>query len=243
MNIAIYEHDEALINFMLTAVEQWAQKNQLGGVHVRVFVSVEAFWKAMESAAVFDILFLDVDFPGISGFTLAKKLREKDLLVPLVLLACEDQYAVQGYELAIYRYLKKPLIPEQLHACLDYGFRVSRRTAQECFLIVRKGFAQRLPYRDVLCLCAGIHSITIRTVPGRDYTFPLKTTFEEYASAFPAEHFIRCHRGYIVNLAHVIKFTYKELTLSGNVIIPIGRAFSEKVMTRLKQYFSGDTQI
>lgn len=243
MEIAIYEHDEAFINFMLNTVEEWAQSRSCSGVHVRVFVSVEAFWEAMESGKAFDLMFLDADFPGLSGFTLAKKIRERDLNIPLVLVASGDLYAVQGYELSLYRYLQKPVLPEQIHACLDHGLQYARAAAQESFLIVRKGFAQRLPYRDVLYCASGIHNITIYTVQEREYTFPLKTTFERYVSAFPAHQFIRCHRGYIVNLSHVIKYTYRELVLSGNVHLPIGRTYSEQVLARLREYLGSDTPI
>ena len=243
MYIAIYEHEEAFINFLLSAIEEWAQTQGHYDIHVKVFVSVEAFWEAMESAQVLDIFFLDVDFPGISGFTLAKKIRELDLRVPLVLMASGNHYAVQGYELSVYRYLQKPVTPQQLSVCLDYGYRCCTADAGKSFLIVRKGYAQRLPYHDVLCLCTAIHSVTIRTTHGRDYTFPLKTTFENYAAQFPADQFIRCHRGFIVNLRHVIKYSYRELTLTGGITIPIGRVFSETVLARLKEYLSDDIQI
>lgn len=52
--------------------------------------------------------------------------------------------------------------------------------------------------------------------------------------AFTKYNFIRCHKGYIVNMSKIEKINSKNIFLSSGVIIPIGRTYKETV----KQQFA-----
>ena len=111
------------------------------------------------------------------------------------------------------------------------------------FAISRKGLTIRLPYRDVLYIMSGIHSVHIYTRFGRNYQVPLKGTFAHYASTFPQACFLRCHRGYIVNLMHACQYTQKAIQLDTGVEIPIGRNFLDESLARLQQYFYREAHV
>jgi len=62
-----------------------------------------------------DILFLDVEMPGCSGFELLEKLED----VPVVIFTTAyDEYAVRAFEVSALDYLVKPITPERLAASL-----------------------------------------------------------------------------------------------------------------------------
>lgn len=63
-----------------------------------------------------DILFLDVEMPGCSGFELLEKLQD----VPVVIFTTAyDEYAVRAFEVSALDYLVKPITPERLAASLS----------------------------------------------------------------------------------------------------------------------------
>lgn len=67
--------------------------------HAEIFIchDAEAFRFAMEDYS-FDMLFLDIKMPGEDGMTLAKCLRRKGDLVPIVFVTGEREYVIEGYE-------------------------------------------------------------------------------------------------------------------------------------------------
>lgn len=58
-----------------------------------------------------DLIFLDVNMPGLSGFDLLKQLEE----IPLVVfITAYDEYAMKAFEVDALDYILKPVVPERL---------------------------------------------------------------------------------------------------------------------------------
>ena len=65
----------------------------------------------------------------------------------------------------------------------------------------------------------------------------------QFASTFPQAYFLRCHRGYIVNIMHACQYTQKFIKFNTGVEIPIGRNFMEETLNRLQQYFYSEAHV
>jgi two-component system LytT family response regulator/two-component system response regulator LytT len=75
-----------------------------------------------------DLLFLDVQMPGLTGFEVARRLIESDLLPSLVFVTAFDHYAIEAFSVNAVDYLLKPVDSERLEQTLD---RARRRLASE----------------------------------------------------------------------------------------------------------------
>jgi len=75
-----------------------------------------------------DLLFLDVQMPGLTGFEVARRLIQADILPQLVFVTAFDQYAVDAFSVNAVDYLLKPVDAPRLEQALD---RVRRRLASE----------------------------------------------------------------------------------------------------------------
>jgi two-component system response regulator LytT len=75
-----------------------------------------------------DLLFLDVQMPGLTGFEVARQLIEAQLLPPLVFVTAFDQYAIEAFSVNAVDYILKPVDPDRLEQALD---RARRRVASE----------------------------------------------------------------------------------------------------------------
>jgi DNA-binding LytR/AlgR family response regulator len=75
-----------------------------------------------------DVLFLDVQMPGLTGFEVARRLMDAELLPQLVFVTAFDQYAIDAFSVNAVDYLLKPVDAERLDQTLD---RVRRRLASE----------------------------------------------------------------------------------------------------------------
>jgi two-component system response regulator LytT len=75
-----------------------------------------------------DLLFLDVQMPGLTGFEVARRLIDAELLVPLVFVTAFDQYAIEAFSVNAIDYLLKPVDVDRLEQALE---RARRRRASE----------------------------------------------------------------------------------------------------------------
>jgi two-component system LytT family response regulator len=65
-----------------------------------------------------DLMFLDIQMPGISGFDVLTQLPEESLPM-VVFVTAFDQYAIRAFEARAVDYLLKPIEDSRLQACLD----------------------------------------------------------------------------------------------------------------------------
>lgn len=73
-----------------------------------------------------DVVFLDVQMPGLNGFEVARQIVDRRLDTELVFVTAFDQYAIKAFEVSAVDYLLKPVEPGRLEHAVD---RVRRRVA------------------------------------------------------------------------------------------------------------------
>src|SRR5690242_20885370 len=75
-----------------------------------------------------DLVFLDVQMPGLDGLGVIRQLREKDIPLPhFILVTAYDQYAVEAFRLEAMDYLLKPVDKARLEQTIERA----RRSIQE----------------------------------------------------------------------------------------------------------------
>ncbi|HEY2435421.1 MAG TPA: LytTR family DNA-binding domain-containing protein [Vicinamibacterales bacterium] len=75
-----------------------------------------------------DLVMLDIQMPGLTGFEVARRVFEAGLECQLVFVTAYDQYAIDAFEVNAVDYLLKPVEPERLATAVE---RVRRRMAAE----------------------------------------------------------------------------------------------------------------
>lgn len=172
-----------------------------------------------------DLLLLDVQMPGGTGFDLLESL---DRVPPTIFATAFDQYAVKAFEVSALDYLLKPIEPRRLAAALaKAGARpATHERAEGGRIFIKDG--QR-------CWFVALEKIVLLESEGNytrvffDNEKPLMlrplTQFEE---TLDAERFTRASRKHIVNLAHVARMESAEsggltLTLSNGLQVPMSR--------------------
>lgn len=177
-----------------------------------------------------DVVFLDVQMPGLDGFAVLKKLREQKLRLPQVVFATAfDQYAVKAFEVNAVDYLLKPFdrarllkTVEKLRAAaadsagevatpearLDALLRLVETRAQAVTrpqtgkVVVRAQSRLLLVDQREICYAA-IEDGTISVVTGAVEGQSNCRTLEELMDQLDPEAFWRVHRSYLVNIQHI----------------------------------------
>src|SRR6186713_2776898 len=102
--------------------------NEIGGVEIigQAGDGVEAARIAGELRP--DLVFLDVQMPGLTGFEVARRLIDADVPTQIVFVTAFDQYAVDAFTVNAVDYLLKPVDADRLEQTLE---RARRRLASE----------------------------------------------------------------------------------------------------------------
>ena len=75
-----------------------------------------------------DILFLDIEMPGMGGMDTAKVLRKFDKKVLIIFVTAYPDYVFQGYEVHAFHYILKPYKKEKIKEVLESAVKVDGET-------------------------------------------------------------------------------------------------------------------
>src|SRR5262247_4473253 len=75
-----------------------------------------------------DVVFLDVQMPGLTGFEVARRMLDKRAGSHIIFVTAFDQHAIEAFEVNAVDYLLKPVDPNRLELALD---RARRRMATD----------------------------------------------------------------------------------------------------------------
>jgi two-component system LytT family response regulator/two-component system response regulator LytT len=176
-----------------------------------------------------DLVFLDVQMPGLDGFGVVKKLIDKKLPLPQLIFATAfDQYAVKAFEVNAVDYLLKPFDKKRvLQAVEKARVRKARHTSEgqtnerlEQLVRLLEQQQQQKPSRDTnkimvraggrmilvdqkdICFATiqdGVISVATAHFEGQSNC----RTLEELLESLDPKHFWRAHRGFVVNIDRI----------------------------------------
>ncbi len=153
-----------------------------------------------------DVLFLDIEMPGASGFELLDRLRDPPRVV---FVTAYDQHAVRAFEVNALDYLLKPVHAERLeltvHRLLgeaEAPVPPSARLRYEDRVFVNASGCYRfVELKEIRCIRAEDNYTRLVVAEGAD--FLVLKSMKDWEQRLPDEHFLRIHRSAIVNLNHV----------------------------------------
>jgi two-component system response regulator LytT len=163
-----------------------------------------------------DVVFLDVQMPGLDGFGVIQKLRDKNITLPHFILATAyDQYAIEAFRWEALDYLLKPIEKERLALAVERARKAITETKtpqadapllklgpQRTKLLVKsnnRNFivdAQDVVYATI---DDGLITVVATSVEGESNY----RTIEELQSNLDPETFWRVHRSFLVNINRI----------------------------------------
>ncbi len=193
-----------------------------------------------------DLVFLDVQMPGMTGLQAAALLTNFDPAPLVVFVTGYSEYAVEAFEKNALDYLLKPASEERVKEALARAgerlkMRENRQTTQEKLQKVEAEAAspplQRLPVREdyairlirveeILCVVAREKRVLVRTADSESRTYYTLTQLE---TLLPPERFCRTHDSCIVNLDQVERLNFLgnhsySVELRNGWKLPVGRS-------------------
>jgi two-component system, LytTR family, response regulator LytT len=150
----------------------------------------------------YDVVFLDVEMPGLSGVQAAPLVRDRRDPPAIVFVTAHAEYAVDAFAVEAFDYLLKPVDPERLARVIE---RLRERTVEnvaavEKIAVVSGSRTELLDYDQVHYVQADGDYSRVHTY---DRSYLCTASLGELEERLPSARFARIHRSYLVNLAKV----------------------------------------
>ncbi|MFC2096366.1 LytR/AlgR family response regulator transcription factor [Bacteroidota bacterium] len=155
-----------------------------------------------------DILFLDIQMPGKSGFDLINQI---DFKGKIIFVTAFDRYAIRAFEVNALDYLLKPVNKERLKQTLDryisntpYEYYKDKKLDKEDLLFLLIGNKmQFLKVSHILYIISAVDYTKVFLLKGKEGL--VSKPMREWEERLPDKIFCRIHRSTIVNTEYVEK--------------------------------------
>jgi two-component system LytT family response regulator len=163
-----------------------------------------------------DVLFLDIQMPGLTGFELLDRLDPQPMVI---FTTAYDRYALEAFDVNSIDYLLKPIDPERLDRALDKLERLAAQPRPDIKALAKELAVHLAPNRRLERIASKVgerttvldvarishfsakDKLTFAVVGGREHV--IDYTLSELEERLDPRRFVRIHRGTIANLAFV----------------------------------------
>ncbi len=246
MKIAVIEDEKVHRDLLISYLQRWSSE-QGRAAEVFPFETAESFWFAFEESQCFDVLFVDIQMPGMDGMELARRVRGKDRDVVIVFTTGITDYLEEGYEVEALHYLIKPLSEEKVRRCLE---KAEERRRQESFVTLHteeeilKISQKAINYVEARGHgCAvGVAGQGAPSAPGGE-VLTVRESLSELEGMLAAGEFMKCHRSYLCRIGSIHHIGKENIVFDNGQSIPVSRRLYNEVNRSFIDYFRKDKKI
>ena len=182
-----------------------------------------------------DILFLDIEMPGLTGLELLRMLQKR----PLTILTTGKQgYAVEAFELNVVDYIVKPFsLARVLHAVERAkellnaeNVNIGKDDSSDFVFVKDNKIIRKLKLADILWIEAKGDYIKLN-VPQKNYV--VHGSLKAVEDKLPAQRFMRVHRSYTIALDKIDYIEDRIVYVHGQAI-PISDSYKDALLKSLQ---------
>ena len=188
----------------------------------------------VEDRLFFDLILLDIEMPGCSGMEIAGKIRPCLPDVKIIFITSHIEYAIDAFELSIFRYVPKNDLNSRLPAAIRDAVKLIGLEAGKTYTIRTNSRLEKIPYREIYYIERDGKNASITAAGGIS---KVRKSLQQVYAELGAEEFIFTDRGCIVNMIHILQIRDGMAVLKNGEALPISRSHLQDVKEQINHYW------
>jgi two-component system LytT family response regulator len=177
-----------------------------------------------------DLIFLDINMPGISGLQLVQRLQTKPYIV---FTTAYSEYAIDSYNFEAVDYLLKPIEFDRFYKSVNKVKKLIQLNSLQQdnllskYFFVKDGYKQiKVCTEEILYIQSEGNYLNIVTKHERVVA---RMTFQQLMEKLPTHQFYRVHNSFVINFNHIRKIEDNQVFILDQKI-PIGIKYKENLI-------------
>lgn len=233
--IAICEDEASQLAAIRDKVQIYLKENN-------ILAELEAYGRSdllkydLQEGKYFDIILSDIEMPDTDGMKLAKEIRGCLPDAILIFVTAYLKYAIDAYELEVFRYIPKSCLDEKLPGALEIAIKRVQSQADKSYLIQTAARIEKILLKQIVYIQKdGKNAMIICTDSS---VKSVRKSLSDVHKELNSKDFVFVERGSIVNIAQIKSIQKEEVLLSNGVRIHASRPRLEEMKERMAAYWS-----
>ncbi len=234
LHIAICDDDHNAVALHKEITENCLTQNRSVGKIVTYTSSDNLLYDITEDQFFFDLILLDIEMPGKTGMEIAERIKPYLPNVKIVFITSHIEYAIDAFELSIFRYVPKGDIAKRLPVAIGDAIKLIQLEDGKIYTIQTNSRLERIPCKDIYYIERDGKNASISTAGG---VSKVRKSLQQVYEELDAEEFIYIDRGCIVNMIHIIQIKDGMAVLKNGVSLPVSRSHLQEVKAQINNYW------
>ena len=182
-----------------------------------------------------DIVWLDIEMPGFSGMDVAGKIKPYLPDVKIIFITSHIEYAIDAFELSIFRYVPKYKRQVKLPAAVKDAIKLLTLEGGKVYAIQSAGRLEKIPYKDILYIRK--EGKNAELIDEKGNVTKVRKSLQQVFDELGSEEFIFTDRGCIVNIIHVMQIKDSEAVMKNGEHLPVSRSHLQDVKLKINAYW------
>ena len=179
----------------------------------------------------FDVLFLDIDMPQVSGLELAKKYKKRHQNALIIFITSHNELVYKACNIHPFDFIRKENLDKEMPDVLEeINYQLSHLHPSVTFYINGNAYVLR---KELILYCESFNHQTEIHFDTSSITVNMQ--LGDVEKTIDSNHFKRVGRSYLVNMKKVTKLEGTTLYISEHHQIPISRRKKKLVLEYMKE--------
>lgn len=238
INIAIFDDDVAMtatIEKMLYVIA----KEQNIKISSAVFFDGSTLVANIRQGVCYDLIYLDIEMHNVNGINAAELIRNMEIPALIIYVSSYEKYLKELFSTEPFRFLSKPIIPEDFQAAFMAAYKRIRRKPEYFTFTYNKEYVKvlldRIYFFESSNRIIHIHMADDAKDDNTDETlnrFYGKMSDVERQLSESNGRFIRIHQSYLVNFDYIRQMNFSGVTMSDGTQLQISEDRQKEVRIR-----------
>ncbi len=234
LRIAICDDEKKAIISQEKIVRKILESNLISYEIVTYLQSKNLIYDIIEDKIFFDLLLLDIEMPGISGMEITQQIKDFLPNVKIIFVTSHIEYALDAFELSIFRYVQKNDIETKLTTAVTDAIKLIELEFGREYTIQTANRMERIPYKDIFYIQRDGKNASIVSSIGISR---VRKSLQQVFNEIDAPEFIFIDRGYIVNIVQIMKVNDNMAILKNGEHLPISRSRLQEIKKAINQFW------
>lgn len=159
-----------------------------------------------------DILFLDIEMPGMNGIYVGNELKKANEHIIIFIVTSYSEYLDEAMRFQVFRYLSKPLDKQRFFRNMKDAIDLYNTITVKIPIETKEGVHTR-PASSIIAVEAKERKVIVHTTL---QDFISVHNMQYWIDILPKNCFFLTHRSFIVNFEHVTDFDHSLIYMAGN---------------------------
>ena len=234
IKIAICDDEEKSVALHERMVRECLQAAGIGCEITTYIQSRNLLYDITDDAFFYDLILLDIEMPGISGMELPQQIKGFLPNIRIIFVTSHTEYAIDAFELSIFRYVPKNNLEAKLSAAVLDAARLIELEAGQEYTIQTASRMEKIPFKDIFYIQRDGKNVSIVSSAGIS---KVRKSLQQVFDELNTPEFIFIDRGYIVNIIQIMKISDSAAVLKNGEQLPISRSHLQEVKQKINEFW------